>query len=157
MLASAAAPAGHTDGARGFVSKLYSHYPVAGHVPEFDPLGKAMGSVFDPSLIALILKDRELAKGEVGALDGDPLCDCQDDSGLQFKVASVTPDGPERAKAVITRRDPEASPPEAEKITVDLVRVGGRWRVHDIGTPDTPSLRAYLIKSNQEAADTPGE
>jgi len=32
---------------------------------------------------------------------------------------------------------------------LDLVLVGGVWRIHDIHTKDTPSLRAYLTDANR--------
>ena len=136
--------------ARAFVVRLYAHYPIPDREPVFDPLGKDAGSVFDASLIRLIREDERLAKGEVGALDGDPLCDCQDDGGMTFKVGDVTAVGPARAKATVVSREPGATPPEVEEITLDLVEVAGHWRIRDIHTKDTPSLQAYLAKSNRE-------
>lgn len=150
LLASGAAHAGDLAAARAFVVRLYAHYPVAGHQPEFDPLGKAIRSVFDASLIGLIREDQKLAGGEVGALDGDPLCDCQDDGGMTFRLNRVSANGKMRARAVVVRRQPAASAPEAEAITLDLVEVGGLWRIHDIHSKDTPSLREMLVKSNRE-------
>ena len=41
-------------------------------------------------MIAAFREDARLAKGEVGFVDADPFCQCQDDSGLKSKVVSVT-------------------------------------------------------------------
>jgi hypothetical protein len=154
VLAAAAisAPAGATDlaGARAFVTWLYSHYPTSGRTHGFDSLGPAIGSVFHPSLINLITEDRRLADGEVGALDGDPICDCQDDGGMRFTIRSVRASDFSRASATVVRSDDESGQ-GSEDIILDLAPLNGHWRVYDVGTKDTPSLRTYLIKSNQEA------
>jgi Protein of unknown function (DUF3828) len=151
-LASSAARAGDLASARAFVAWIYSHYPTATHRPVFDALGVANKRViFAPSLIALFDEDTRLAHGEVGALDGDPLCDCQDDGGMVFKIASVRPVDPAHASAVVVRSYPDSKVPEIEAITLDLTLAKGRWRVFDVRSKDTPSLRAMLIQSNRAA------
>jgi hypothetical protein len=146
-LVTAPARAVNDAGARAFVAWLYSHYPTAEHRPAFEPFGPDMARVFHPSLIALIKQDQRLTNGEVGALDSDPLCDCQDDGGLTFKVASVRSAGRARASAVVVRAYPGDK--EIEDITLDLVQTQGQWRVYDVHSLDTPSVRALLIHSNQ--------
>ncbi|HEY2481709.1 MAG TPA: hypothetical protein VGI30_05870, partial [Caulobacteraceae bacterium] len=90
MAALAALPARSevSAGPRSFVTWIYSHYPITERHP-FDLFGSAMSRVFHPSLAHLIKEDSRLAGGEVGALDGDPLCDCQDDTGTSFTIKSV--------------------------------------------------------------------
>jgi hypothetical protein len=142
-------------GARAFVTGVYAHYPTAGRQPMFDPLGKDERSVFDAALIDLIAEDQRLTPdGDVPELDGDPLCDCQDDGGLTFDIGEVRATGKLTAQAKVMRIDPQAAP-QASPITLDLVKAGGRWRVHDIHTPDTPSLRDFLAKANKERAAKP--
>jgi hypothetical protein len=145
-LVTAPARAANDASPRAFVAWLYSHYPTSEHRPAFEPFGPDMGRVFHPSLVALIKADQQLASGEVGALDGDPLCDCQDDGGLTFKVAQVRSAGPGRASAVVVRAYPGDR--EVEDITLDLVQTQGQWRVWDVHSHDTPSMRALLIHSN---------
>ena len=118
---------------------------------DFDTLGPAMPMIFQPSLIGLIKEDQRLADGDVGALDGDPICDCQDSADMTFTIKSVRASGPARASAIVVRRAPGGAT-ELENITLDLAQSGGHWRVWDVHTKDTPSLRAMLIKSNREAA-----
>jgi hypothetical protein len=141
-------------GAKAFVGWLYAHYPTAGRAHAFDPLGSAMPRVFHPSLIQLIKEDERLAGDEVPTLDGDPLCDCQDDGGSRFTVRSVRAADFSRATAVVVRSDDESGG-GSENITLDLALVNGQWRIYDIGTPDTPSLRAMLLKSNHERRAAP--
>jgi hypothetical protein len=101
-------------------------------------------------LIGLIAEDQRLAHGEVGALDGDPLCDCQDDSGDSFTVGVARADGPNGAAVEVVRHDHNVKPPALETIKIVLRQANGVWRIHDVGTPYMPSLRAYLIKANKE-------
>ena len=144
--------AGDVATARAFVAWIYSHYPTSTRRPTFDALGgAARRAIFASSLIALIDEDARLAHGEVGALDGDPLCDCQDDGGMTFKVASVRSADPTHASAVIVRSYADSKAPEVETITLDLALTKGRWRVYDVKSKDTPSLRAMLIRSNRAA------
>jgi hypothetical protein len=146
----ATAHAAEPAGARAFAAWLYSHYPARPGAKEFEPLGAQMAAVFHPSLIVQIKEDTRLAGGEVGALDGDPICDCQDDAGSTFTIRSVRETASSRV-IVMVARGPDESGGGAEIITLDLAPVDGHWRVYDVGTKDTPSLRTYLIKSNQEA------
>ena len=144
-----AAPATEVAGARAFLVWVFSHYPLR-DPNRFDPIGRSSGSVFDPPMIALFREnDRLTPKGDEGALDGDPICDCQDDGGLVVKHLAVSAKDVLGATATV---DLVFAGGDKRTMRFDLVRVGGHWRIHDIHTKDTPSLRAYLIDSNQTAA-----
>ncbi len=147
-LATAPAHAGDLAGARAFVAWIYSHYPKTGQTTQFDPLGSAATRIFHPSLIDLIKADERVGDDQAPDLYGDPLCDCQDNSGMVFTVSSVRTSEFSRATATVIRRD--MGDPVGETITLDLAQAAGGWRVYDIETKDTPSLRAYLIKAAQE-------
>ena len=151
LLAAVAAQAQDLAGARAFVGRLYAHYPTANRNPAFDPLAAPVEArVFDPSLVRLLDDDRRLAQGEVGSLDGDPLCDCQDDGGMRFTLRSVRAAGANAATAIVIRHATPGDEPAALPITLDLVRLTGGWRIRDIHTPDTPSLRALLEDGARE-------
>ena len=126
------------EGPAAFLRHLYAPY-VAGNT-EFDSTGKAAPTIFDSRLTALIRKDRASAHGEVGALDGDPICDCQDFEPLKALSIKVTPLGPSRAKAVVRFRNLDVS----ETLTYTLTRTGVGWRVTDIASPEMPSLIGLL-------------
>src|ERR1700743_2435568 len=76
LFSIAATSAGAQDaaGAKAFVAHLYAAYHGQG--PDY--LGPMAAKVFSPRLLKLIRRDTALAHGEVGALDGDPICNCQD-------------------------------------------------------------------------------
>ena len=135
--------------ARAFVEKLYAHYPSKPHGAAFDPTGKNAGEVFDPSMIEAFREDARLANGEVGFVDADPLCQCQDDSGLKPKVVSVTLTGPNAADAVVALQYPGEKP---LALTLHLVPVNGAWRIYDLSMGEVKSYRANLLKANEEAA-----
>jgi hypothetical protein len=101
-------------------------------------------------LIGLIAEDQGLAHGEVGALDGDPLCDCQDDSGDSFTIGDARTDGPNGAVVEVVRHDHNVKPPAPETIKIVLRQAYGAWRIHDVGSPDMPSLRGYLAEENRK-------
>ncbi len=149
VLASVPARASDLAGARAFVAWIYSHYPKSGQANRFDPLGSEAARIFHPSLIDLVKADERVGDDQAPDLDGDPLCDCQDNSGMIFTVRSVRASEFSRATATVIRRD-MGDPTGGETITLDLAQTGGGWRVYDIETKDTPSLRAFLIKAALE-------
>jgi len=122
--------------ARGFVTGLYEAYAHG----EPDYLGRQARAVFTPRLLGLIRRDARNAHGEVGALDGDPICDCQDASGLKPTWVGVDHIGPGHASVRVDLHFPDGH----EVITLDLLSVAGRWRVDDIHSPSTPSLVKLL-------------
>ena len=137
--------------ARAFVQQLYAHYPEPAH-STFEPTGADARSVFAPSIIALFRENARLTpKGDVGAIDSDPICDCQDDGGLRSHIGAVRLVAPDTATAQVVLTFTEASPPEERRLTLTLVTVHGQWRIYDIRSQDTPSFRAYVVKANQDA------
>jgi hypothetical protein len=153
-LASAVTAAPDATGAKAFVEKLYSHYPSKPDTRSaFDPVGKNASQVFDSGMIAAFREDTKLANGEVGFIDSDPLCQCQDDSGLKATVGSATMTGPNAADVVVNLDYPSDKVTIA--LTLHLVPVNGAWRIHDLSTADTKSYLADLLKANKEAAAAP--
>ena len=151
LVAAAPARAADVAGARAFVQQLYAHYPQPANT-SFDPTGANASSVFDPSMIALFRENARLTpKGDEGAIDSDPICDCQDDSGLRSRIGAVRLVAPDTAIADVVLTFTEAIPPEVDRLTLTLVTIHGQWRIYDIHSTNTPSFRAYLIKANWDA------
>jgi hypothetical protein len=123
--------------AKAFVTGLYAAY--ARH-PGPDYAGRQARQVFSPTLLALMRRDAaRTPKGDVGTLDGDPICNCQDYEITSVEVA-VTASGPAKARADVRFRnfgDPQS-------VTLDLVAAGGQWRVDDVHAEGTPSLAGLL-------------
>jgi hypothetical protein len=131
-------------GPEAFLRHLYAPY-VAGDTTA-DPTGKPAPTIFDARLTALIRRDQANAHGEVGALDGDPICDCQDFGPLKALSIKIQPLGPHRAlgphrvKASVRFINLNT----ATALTYELTRTGAGWRVTDIASPDMPSLVGLL-------------
>jgi hypothetical protein len=148
-LGAAQAAASDAASARAFVAGLYTHYPQSTNGPVFNPTDKDASRVFDPGMVALFREDTRLAKGEVGFVDADPLCQCQDDGGMKTKIVSVTMAGPNAANAVVDLLFEGGAP---IVLTLKLVAVNGQWRIHDLSTKDEPSYLADFVKANKDHA-----
>ncbi len=136
---SAAPPTGQPAAdARAFLDGLYAHYKSAKD-HSFSPMDAAAREVFDPEMIQLMADDSKVLKGEVGAIDGDFLCDCQDydtiDATIAVQSATST-----AAKATADFKVFDST----HHNSFDLVNVNGAWRIHDVTEAGQPSLRTML-------------
>jgi hypothetical protein len=140
LLAGAVASAQAPDlaSARAFVERTYRAY-CRDCAVRFD---REALRLFTPRLMALVRRDRRLTpRGEVGALDGDPICDCQDFDIRDVRV-EVRPAGGGGAHAVARFRNLGA----AQTVRLDLVATAAGWRIDNIHSPGTPDLADYLRK-----------
>jgi hypothetical protein len=127
-------------GADRFVRGLYDAYHGRG--PDY--LGHQAKAVFAPPLLKLIRRDAaRTPPGDVGALDGDPICDCQDFDGIRDVDVKISGGAGGRARATIQFSISK----ERRAVRLDLVAVQGHWRVSDVHTAETPSLIALLGQS----------
>lgn len=138
----AAAIAGETP--RTFLERTYSGY----RNPKFSPLEKPE-RIFAPPLAAAILRDQQLAHGEVGFLDGDPLCDCQDTGGMRSRIIWVARDAA-GASALVSVHFAGTS--DNREIRLKLVKTSAGWRIADAGTKSEPSLLHDLLKASRKAS-----
>ena len=123
---------------RQFVEALYTSYSQqdAGST-----LGKRADAVFSPTLLAEIRADQTAHAGEVGKLDHDPLCACQDSAGLKVEGITVTPLPNGSADASVRFTLGEV----AKSAQLRLTDTPAGWRVDDVSTPGMPSLRRFLV------------
>ncbi len=136
-----AAPAsGDAADAKAFLDGLYAHYKVSKD-NTFAPFEANVAEVLDPDTIALMKTDDKLLKGELGDIDGDWLCDCQDFESITA-VVTVQSATPTDAKATAVFTDTMDGKPKTD--TFELVKTPAGWRIHDMGTADQPSLRKVL-------------
>ena len=142
LLALAAAAAQPAETPRGFITRVYAEYRHS----SFSPLERPE-RFFSPRLAAAIKEDSRLAKGEVGFLDGDPLCDCQDYGRLRAQIRSLRQSGRSATAHVhlILVRG------ENRDLTLSLVRTQSGWRVADVKNKDMPSLLQALDESNRNS------
>jgi hypothetical protein len=128
--------------AKAFLEGLYAHYKSSEN-NTFQMFGANEADVFDADTIALLKDDERLLKGELGDIDGDWLCDCQDFVSLKSRV-TVRAAAPTTAKAHADFEDVGMPGQGARHADFELVRTNGAWRIHDITTPGEPSLRNTL-------------
>ncbi len=138
--------------AKLFVESLYGHY--ANHGPGLDFSGAKARKYFDPSLNALLDADvKAVGPNEVGMLDGDPVCSCQDWDGIWNLKIDIQLVNPERARAAVSFAlfDPrDGKKPDLRVLKMTLAGEHGDWRIWDImdnSDPKAPfALREELKK-----------
>lgn len=136
----AATPAAETP--KLYMERLFASYHNRGFNPFDHP-----ERYFAPKLLAAIKEDARLANGEVGYLDGDPICQCQDPNGLHASVTGVTHKA--RNKAIV-RVSISYTGYEPQPTTYVLIRTSAGWRIADVSSADEPSFLGGIEKSNRE-------
>jgi hypothetical protein len=127
--------------AESFVRHLYSEYddPKKPNGPDF--LYKESSLIFSPAIINLIRYDqRHTHKGDVGKLDGDPICDCQDWDKLSIFKLDLAKTGDKTALANVTITNMGSQVP----LKLFLLWTPKGWRIDDISSSDMPSLKKFL-------------
>ena len=120
-----------------FIRRIYSGYEHSGYSPLLHP-----EKLFSPTLTEAIRTDS--SGGEVGYLDGDPLCDCQDYDRVSARIVSIRqPDG----HSASARVHVTLGPGEARDLTLSLVLTRSGWRIADIVGIDGHSLLKELKRS----------
>jgi len=140
--AAAAAPVtAPAETPRHFVERVYAGYRDA----DFSPL-KHPEQVFAPPLVAAIREEARQSRGEVGFMDADPLCDCQDPAGMRPSVTEAAQTGSAAARVRVALRFGD----DSRRLALMLVRTAAGWRIADISGPDEPSLLADLSAWNRK-------
>jgi hypothetical protein len=130
------------DDVKAFLDSLYAHYKTSQN-DTFQPFDGSASGVLDPDTQALMKADETALNGEVGAIDADWLCQCQDFTSITAKV-TVQAATPTTAKATSDFHDVGDTSAKPRRDTFDLVKTPAGWRIHDMGTDDQPSLRKVL-------------
>ena len=139
LVASTATPA---ETPRAFVTRLYAAYHTGRFSPFIHP-----ERVFTPRFVAAIKEDGRLFRDEVGFLDADPICQCQDLAGLRAAVGEVRQPSPAAADVRVTLRFDGSNP---RSIRLKLARTPAGWRVADIAASNEPSFLSDLEASNRK-------
>ena len=87
---------------------------------------------FTPEIVDLMRRDRlSTPEGDVGVMDFDPLCMCQDDSGIRLRTITTAPG--ENGRVVATAIFSTESPQEPRLTHVyTLERTPAGWRIANI-------------------------
>jgi hypothetical protein len=127
--------------AKEFVQQVYKNYAD----PDLNRMLGRQVLFYTPDLYHLILADRTAHPGEIGKLDRDPICDCQDpgDRGdLNVQSIKLFASSQTRLKATVAFLITN----EPVTVTLSLLDTRPGWRIDDIRSRDMPSLRALLEK-----------
>lgn len=122
-------------GAEAFVRALYAHYTTD---KDFSSLGDGLKGTFSPPLQAMFVGDQKKAQG-VGAIDADPICQCQDPSGMKVQAIDMVGTGADTANAKVTLLFDKPV-----KLTLKLVKLTQGWRVDDVLSESGAGMRAAL-------------
>jgi hypothetical protein len=130
LLGIVAAPVVAADAsATVFVIRIYDAYKGENSKGILIDTEAALRRYFEPSLAALISKDRKDAarRHEVPTLDGDPFIDAQDwdISAVDIAVRDASPD---KAVATVSFKNID----HATTVVLDLIKIKGDWRIANI-------------------------
>jgi hypothetical protein len=128
---------------RAFMERVYSSY----RSPDFNSLDHP-DLYFTPRLVAAMREDARLARGEVGYVDGDPICQCQDPDGLRAKIVRVTRQGDGKAVAEVIIDFTDST---LRRVRFSLVRTAAGWRISDVSSGDEPSFVRAIEEANRMA------
>lgn len=107
---------------------------------------------FDKNLADLIWKDAVDSKGEVGAIDGDPLYNAQDTDIKNFVIGQAKTDG-EKAEVPVNFENFG----EKQSFVFMLVSQKGEWKISDINYGGGSTLLGFFKDNAQKASVENGE
>lgn len=121
------------------VKELYKQHDLK-RSPFFQTKSRSLvNKYFTKGLGDLIWKDANSSKGEVGALDGDPLYDAQDVEIKQFSIGTAKVAAEKASVAVQFTNFGQR-----KKLTYRLEQVNGVWKIDDIDYGAGQTLRKWL-------------
>ncbi len=126
-------------GPDALVTDLYRQHKLK-HSPFFQTRSRALlYGYFEKSLADLIWKDAVHSKGEVGAIDGDPLYDAQD---MEIKKFAIKKPRYEEGRALVDVTFENFGKPQ----TIMFIVVKGKagWRIRDIVYSEGRTLGSEL-------------
>ncbi len=124
------------------VAKLYQAHD-AEKSPFFQDQDRALvDQYFTKELAELLWKDVQVSKGEVGAIDFDPLYNAQDTEIKNFAIGTAKVDGG-KATVVVSFVNFDTK----IRITFKLAQQGEAWKISDIQYPEGHTL-LKLLKNN---------
>lgn len=145
---AAASATPDADAAKAFLASVYKHYGAGGI--GVDSVGPDAPRYFHTSLVALLRADQKAASPDVGAIDADPVCACQDWNGIWNLAIDVKIDAPDRATAKVSfyLADPKDNPKDSlRKLDITLAAENGAWRIYDIADQTDPTAPFALRKA----------
>ena len=137
--------------AKLFVESLYKLYTKNSHGVPF--AGARSRLYYHSSLLALMRADEKAVDGEVGALDGDPICSCQDWEGIWDLHVDTQPQSADRAVANVSfalHAPAGRKKEDMRRLVMTLAAENGQWRIWDIRDVSDPK-NAFDVRDALQA------
>ncbi|WP_159565336.1 DUF3828 domain-containing protein [Budvicia diplopodorum] len=150
LSAIAAPPAGDPT---AFLQKIYASYTNG--FESVSLLGTGDRQILSDELLSVVEEDNKLAGGEMGFLDADPICACQDYEHLAVDNIKVLSNDSQISAVEVTFRAFADSPASVTQ-TFMLKAKNGAWLIDDIVTGNG-SLHQNMQNSNDEIKRNPPE
>lgn len=129
------------------VEQLYQHYANNAPGVIFEATGSEQ--IISSRLMQVVKEDQKLTpEGNVGYLDGDPLCDCQEYGNLVLEHVDIVAKDARHVDAIVRFRRFDDNP-ETVTQTLVLVNENGRWLIDDI-VNESSSLYQKMTDYNRE-------
>jgi hypothetical protein len=127
------------EGPEPFARAIFAQYVNGG--PSELPPPPGQDPIFSRTMNALMGDDFRAANGEVGTIEYDIFCQCQDQDGFVVNSMAVAQGDENTASAsvVFTNMGIEKT------AILELVREGGNWKVDDVETGMTNSVKDMLM------------
>lgn len=125
--------------AAAVVRELYAEH-AAERSPFFQTTDRArLDKFFEPEVAALIWKDTIDAKGDLGAIDFDPLYNSQDHDVKNLAIGPATVEG---NTATVNATFENFG--QKQQVPFTLTLVNGAWKIQDISFGEGNTLRSVL-------------
>jgi hypothetical protein len=129
--------------AKAFVTRVYGGDADTRLSPE-----PGSPDVWDPTMVALYARvDAEQERSGGAILDFEPLCACQDDGGMTWRITDAASPEAGKASVTVTRTIGD----DTTDVRLALVDTANGWRLQDVGTDDVPSWAEHLKEGLGEA------
>lgn len=127
------------EGPEAFVRAIFAQYVNGG--PSELPPPPGQDPIYSRTLNALIGDDFRAANGEVGTIEYDIFCQCQDQDGFVVDSMAVAQGDENTAgvSVVFTNMGIQKT------AILELVREGGNWKVDDVEVGMTNSIKDMLM------------
>jgi hypothetical protein len=143
------------ESAEAFLEATYRQYGHDGKGPD---LWGPKAEIFHSSLLRLIRADEKANQpDQAGALDGDPICSCQDWDGIYDLKIDVKPPTGRRTQASVgfyPSSPQQRTARDLRNLTFTLAAEPGQWRIYDILDRSDPSHPGALRQLLQQDIDT---
>ena len=124
---------------KAFINEIYAPYLKQDH--SYVQTRSDLYEKFDSCLTSLLEADNKQLSGDVGYLDADPICNCQDFSRIKIlNISQVGSTGSSLEFSVLFENFLKK-----EEVKITLKPRGKEWRIADISDAGMPSLKKMLL------------